>query len=183
MKQFLPLILAAWCSAAPAFTSVCERAAPIRDFVVKTLKKPCTDITEADLSMVKRIAAPRKNITELKLSDLDDLPNLEILNIKFNKLTTLPDGIFSKLPNLKTLVLLGNPIRELPDDFLEANPLLENLHLFFSPFRTISESVFARLEAMQHLRVIDISKTLNPAEAARLRKLFPAGGKVRLTFI
>lgn len=179
------LMLSALASASPAlaFTSVCDRAEPIKQFLVNTTKRTCEQLTEADLAQIKRIAVPGRKITSLKLSDLADFPNLEILNIKSNKLTSLPEGLLKQLPNLKTLVILGNrELTELPDDFLEGNPKLENLHMFRMGLRTLSESVFARLAAMPNLKVIDADRALNPAERARFEELFPKGGRVELNF-
>ncbi len=183
-KTCLSLFVAAIALSAPAhaLTNFCDRTPQIRDYVAGTFRKACADVTEADLETVKRIAVSRRGITALKVTDFDDMPNLEIINLVGNKVSVIPEGIFAKLPNLKTLVLFNNPIRTLPDDFLENNPKLENWHMHVNPIKTISESVFSRLEAMHNFKEIDLPMTLNAPERTRLRKLFPEGGKTSLTF-
>lgn len=168
--------------ASAAMVSVCERTAPVRDFLVQTLKSPCENITEADLSNVTRVAVNRKNITAFKVGDFSGLPALEILNIMGNPYTELPEGLFAGLPKLKTIVIFDTQLKHLPDDFLEGLPALENLHLFSNPFRTVSESVFVRLAALKTLKVFDFNDSLLPAEKARARQIFPAGGPVELNF-
>lgn len=165
-----------------AMTSVCARTPQVRDFLVKAVNRSCELITEADLAGIKRVAVNNRKVAELHVGDFDGLPNLEIVNVVGNQLTTVPAGIFAKNPALKTIVIFDNPLRKLPDDFLEANAALENLHMFDVPLKTLSVSVIARLAAMKHLKVIDLALKLNPAERARLRALFPEKGQVELTF-
>jgi len=160
------------------FVPVCDRQAPIQQFLVSTLHKACGQITPAELSQVKRIAVARKGLTTIQPTDLQGLPNLEILNIKSNQLATVPEGIFPRLPALKTLVILGNPLTSLPDDFLAGNPKLENLHMFRVKLTSLSEKVYERLAAMKNLRVLDIGQSLSQADQDRLRKMFPENGKV-----
>jgi Leucine-rich repeat (LRR) protein len=185
-RPFLSVTLLTLSLSTPAraaeFVSVCDRLAPIRDFLTQTLKKPCDAISEEDLSVVKRIAVPNRKITSIRVSDLANLSALEILNIKRNLLTELPEGLLPQLPSLKVLVILGNKITHLPDSFLEGNPLIEKIHIFGNPYRTISESIFVRLAAAEHLNFVDVDRNLLPAEKARLADLFPKGHRVVVNY-
>lgn len=166
-----------------AFLPVCERTAPIKDFLVLNLKKSCETISESDLVPVKRIAVGHRNIKEFKVDDFSGLPNLEIVNIRSNPYTLLPEGLFKNNPRLKTIVIIDADLRHYPDDFLEHNPEIENLHIFGAQVRSISESILRRLENAKHLKVMDFDEALQPAEKERLQKLFPVGGKIELNFI
>lgn len=165
-----------------AFVPVCERTPAVRDFLVGAVKKECAVIEVGDLIGIKRVAVPGKQITQFKAGDFSGLPALEILNILGNPYTELPEGLLSDLPSLKTLVIFGTDLKHLPDDFLEGLTQLENLHIFDNPFKSISESVFVRLASFRNLKVLDFSEVLNAAEKERLRRLFPVGGVVELTF-
>jgi len=168
--------------AAATFLPICDRTPPVRDFIVQAVKKACGEITEPDLATIKRVAVPHRGIKEFKVGDFSGLPALEILNILGNPYTELPEGLLAGLNNLKTLVIFGTELKHLPADFLDGMEYLENLHIFDNPFKTISESVFVRLASFRHLKVLDFSDSLNLAEKARLRQLFPVGGPVELTF-
>lgn len=165
-----------------AFLPVCERTLPVKLNLETQLQKPCTGIVEADLLTLKRVAVPDQGMTVLKRDDFTGLKNLEILNLRGNKLTELPEGLFDDLGNLKTLVLFSTPLRHFPDDFLAKTPLMENLHIFDNPLRTISESVMVRLEGFKNLKVIDVDEALQVAEKERLLRIFPKGGPVQLFF-
>jgi hypothetical protein len=47
---------------------------------------------------------------------------------------------------------------------------------------SISESIMVRLEQAKSLRVLDFDEILQPAETARLRRIFPERGPVQLSF-
>jgi hypothetical protein len=166
-----------------AVLAVCDRTPEVRDFIVQTTgRHDCKDVTEADLAQIKRIAVPNKRIAAFKVGDFSGLSAMEILNIKGNPFTQLPEGLFDGLTNLKTLVIFRTQLTRLPDDFLADTPNLENLHIFANPFKTISESVFSRLAADHSLKVLDFNKALNPPEQARLKAMFPTNGTVELNF-
>jgi hypothetical protein len=173
------------------FVSVCDRSAPVRDFIVKTVSaggtgqhdlKACADINEDDLAKLKRVAVPNRKMTTLQAGDFQNLPNLEILNVTGNPITELPYGVFDNLPKLKTLVMFRTKLTQLPDDFLEGMDDLENLHIFANPFTTIPEPVLQRLAAMTHLRVLDFSGALTKETKDRLIQIFPPSTHVELNF-
>jgi hypothetical protein len=168
--------------ATAAIVPVCQRTTAIRDAIVKLTNRACEEVNEDDLAKIKRIAVPNRRIPALKTGDFSGLSGMEILNIKGNAFTELPEGLFTELHALKTLVLFRSKLTRLPDDFLEGLDNLENLHIFNSPFKTMSESVFVRLEGLRNLKVLDFNSALNSAEQARLQRFFPKSGKVQLNF-
>lgn len=157
---------------------VCERTAPVAEFIVnqvnlqQTAQKTCADITPEDLLTIERIAVQRKGITEFKAGDFSGLTNMKILNIRSNPYTSLIEGLFEGLDSLETLVIIDTPLRHYPDDYLANLPKLKNIHVFRNKVKTISESVFKRLEALQGLEVLDVDADLAPAELDRLHKLY-----------
>lgn len=166
-----------------AFLPVCDRTPAVKEFLVLTAKKTCETITAADLATIKRVTVAGKNISQFKVDDFSGLTGLEILNIRSNPFTELPEGFFKDLGSLKTLVIIGGALRHYPDDFLEHTPLIENLHTFRIGVRSLSESVLSRMEGLKHLKVLDFDDDILPLEKARLRRRFPENGPVELSFI
>ena len=165
-----------------AFLPVCDRTTQVKKFIEETARKTCENITETDLATIQRVAVEDGTIKEFKADDFSGLTGLEILNIRSNKYTELPEGLLKDLVNLKTLVIISTTLRHYPDDSLAYNPNIENLHLFRNKVRTISESVLSRIEKMPNLLILDFDDELGQAEKDRLRKDFPLNGKVELTF-
>ncbi len=165
-----------------AFIRVCQRTAPVKAFLEEILKKDCAAISAADLLTVKRVAVDDGTIHAFQADDFSGLTNLEILNIRSNPYTELPEGLLTELVNLKTLVIISTTLRHYPDDFLQFNPNIENLHLFRNKVRSISESVLTRLEHATKLQVMDFDDELGDAEKTRLRRAFPENGSVSLSF-
>ncbi len=161
---------------------VCERSEPVKAVLVSFLKKSCEKITESDLLTVIRLDVSRRNIVRYQANDFTGLANLEILNIRSNPAPELPEGLLVDLVKLKTLVIIGAGLAHFPDDFLSSNPDIENLHLFRIKVRSIPESVFNRLAELTHLKVIDVDRTLDESDKARLQQIFPKGGPVSLFF-
>ena len=162
--------------------SVCERTPAVKVFIEQALTKTCDQVTDTDLATLTRIAVPSRAVHEFKVGDFSGLPNLEILNIKGNPITQLPNGIFADLPKLKTLVIFRTQLASLPNDFLYGLDQLENLHIFANPFTTIPASVLETLGELAHLQVLDFNKALATEQQAELRQLFPEGGVVELNF-
>lgn len=166
-----------------AFLPVCQRTPAVKKFLEQAVRKTCETITETDLLAVKRVAVGNEEIRTFNPDDFSGLTSLEILNIRSNPYTELPEGLLKDLIHLKTLVIISTELRHYPDDFLAYNPEIENLHVFRNNVRSISESIFLRLQNASHLKVIDFDLTLQDAERERLRRLFPEGGTVELSFI
>jgi len=146
------------------------------------LEKPCQHITETDLAGVKRVSVEGRGIRVFKADDFSGLTGLEILNIRSNPFTELPEGLLKDLARLKTLVIIDTPLRHYPDDYLADNPEIENLYTFRNQVRAISESVLSRVENAKHLKEMEFDGALQEPEKDRLRRRFPAGGPVSLLF-
>lgn len=172
------LLLGASTSFGATIVPVCERTAPVAEFLVnqvnlqQTAQKTCADITPEDLLTIERVAVQRKGITEFKPGDFSGLTNMKILNIRSNPYTALIEGLFEGLDSLETLVIIDTQLRHYPDDYLAHTPKLKNIHVFRNQVKTISESVFKRLEALQGLEVLDVDADLAPAELDRLHALY-----------
>ena len=173
---------------ADAFIAVCERTPAVATAIVSHVnelqgtQKTCQQVTADDLATIPRVSVEYMDISQFKAGDFSGLTTLEILNIRSNPYTTLPEGLFDGLTNLKTLVIIGTSLRYLPDDFLAATPNLENIHCFRNNFRTISESVLQRFSALAHVQVIDVDDELFAPEKDRLRSIFANRPEVRLFF-
>jgi len=165
-----------------AFLPVCQRTPQVKKFLEEATRKTCDTMTESDLLPITRVAVDDGTVTAFQADDFSGLTNLEILNIRNNTYTELPEGLFTDLVNLKTLVIISTTLRHYPDDFLATNPKIEDLHLFRNAVRSISESVLTRLEKLQNLNTLDFDFALGDAEKARLQKDFPDNGKVQLSF-
>ncbi len=176
-------LLVASSQVSAAFLPVCHRTKSVRDFIEQSLSKTCDTIVAEDLLSIKRIDVGGTNTREFKTDDFTGLTNLEILNIRSNPYTTLPEGLFTDLVNMNTLVIIATSLRYYPDDFLEHNPKMQNLHSFRNKVRSISESVLQRLEKFDALVAVDFDAALQEPEKARLLKAFPAGGRVTLDLI
>jgi hypothetical protein len=176
----LNLIISLNFSAQAAFLPVCDRTPAVKDALEKLVLKPCANIEALDLAKINRVAVNNRNIAAFKSDDFTGLTGLEILNIRSNPYTELPEGLLNDLVNLKTLVIIGTSLRHYPDDFLSHNPNIENIHVFRNPVRTISESYFSTLQKAKNLKILDVDSTLQKPELDRLNKMFPAGGPVDL---
>jgi hypothetical protein len=167
-------------SAHATVSPVCDRTAGVKQAIQEALaNKPCDQITEADLLTLKRVAPQGKNITAFKPDDFSGLTNLEILNIRSNPYTELPEGLFKDLVHLKTIVIIETKLRHFPDDFLAYAPEIENVYTFEMDVRSISESVLTRLEAAP-IKAMDFDDALQDAEKARIKNHF--ANKVDLNF-
>ncbi len=164
------------------FVPICQRTPAVARFLVQELAKTCESIEEKDLLAITRVVVDDGDVKEFKSGDFSGLTNLEILNIRSNRYTELPEDLLKDLVHLKTLVIISTTLRHYPDDFLAHNPEIENLHIFRNKVRSISESVFSRLAAARYLKVLDFDQALGEAERARLTTLFPKGGSVELNF-
>lgn len=191
-RFFAKLALAAAAlSPAAAFAAdlpVCERTPAVTKFIVDKInedqgtQKACSDITAEDLASLNRVSIEFAHVKELKAGDFSGLPNLEILNIRSNEYTTLPEGLFKGLTKLKTLVIISTKLRYYPDDFLADTPNLVQCYCFRNEVRSISESVFQRLEGLASLQELEFDGTLQPAEKARIEKFIQARPDVSLFF-
>lgn len=96
---------------------------------------------------VKMLNLCRNNLRELP-STIEQLPNLEVLLLSDNKLSTLPD-VIGKLGKLKLLDLCHNELIKLPDSFCLLSAL-EDLMLAANKLKELPEE-FGRLGNLRDL--------------------------------
>ena len=168
--------------ATAGFLPVCERTEAIKQNLTVQTKKACEAITPEDLLSIKRVAVNGKNISQFKAEDFSGLRNMEILNIRSNPYTELPEGLFNDLSSLNTLVIIGTQLSRYPEDFLEATPLMKQLILFRNAATTLPEAVLDRLENLRNLEFVEMDRKLEPAVQQRLNEIFPSGGPVNFRF-
>jgi len=183
MKHLVGILVAlSWSGASAAVLPVCDRTPAVKAFIEKTVRKPCQEINEADLAAIKRVAVDRQGIQAFQAADFTGMTNLEILNIRSNPFTELPEGLFKDLVHLKTLVIIDTPLRHYPDDYLAYNPEIVNLYTFRNQVRTLSESVLSRIENARNLKAMEFDSAIQDLEKDRLRHKFPVGGSISLLF-
>lgn len=86
----------------------------------------------------------------------DNVSSLEELDLSYNNLTELPEGIFGKLTRLRVLKLQYNHIRHLSWDTFDDNRELEELDLSHNPLKIIYQEWFKNLE---QLRILNVAAT------------------------
>lgn len=91
--------------------AVCERPTAVRDALVRSLNKPCADITAEDMASVRQL-----NVTGLPDDDERSwagaflgLANLLDLRLAYTSMATLPVDMFDGLPDLYKLTIESNP--------------------------------------------------------------------------
>nr|XP_023029069.1 chondroadherin-like [Leptinotarsa decemlineata] len=86
---------------------------------------------------LKTILMNNNSIEEVYPGAFHNLYLLENLSLAYNKLKTIPKGIFKDLPKLDFLRFSENEISSIDDSALENLPLLENLQLNYNKLQTI----------------------------------------------
>ena len=93
--------------------TVCARTAQVRDAIVAaTSRMFCGDVTVGDLAAITQSGVQSLRslgISSLTEGDFDGLSALTTLILNFNRLATLPAGVFEPLTSLTDLRLQGNP--------------------------------------------------------------------------
>ena len=146
-------------------------------------------IERADYS---NIFACNKNLRKLNLSHisstslnnqsfngLEDLfngsVNLTYINLRDNRIMSLPDGIFQNLINLKELDLSFNQISEFTSSLFNNLVSLENLNLNLNKLTNIPKGLFDNLISLKFLNLkeneIELQKDSDPNIFIGLRKL------------
>ena len=93
----------------------------------------------------------RKGITNLKPSDFKGLTRLKTIYLNYNKLESLPSGIFNDLPSLERLGLDGNNLIELPQDIFKGLNSLEAVGIGKNQLVQIPENVFNGLQNLEEI--------------------------------
>lgn len=84
--------------------------------------------------------------------ELSMLPELRLLNLSYNELTDLPQGLLRRWANLTELYLSGNELTSLPSDDLEESSNLKVLHLNGNRFQVLP----AELCKVHKLALLDV---------------------------
>ncbi|KAJ5495711.1 Adenylate cyclase [Penicillium diatomitis] len=83
--------------------------------------------------------------------ELARLPELRIVNLSYNELTELPQGVLKRWPLISELYLSGNELTSLPSDDLEEGSNLKVLHINGNRFQVLP----AELCKVSKLSVLD----------------------------
>lgn len=175
--------------------AVCERPTAVRDALVRSLNKPCADITLEDMASVRQLGIPVRpdddehpwagaflglaNLLELDMGyvtmstlpidTFDGLPNLYKLNLGGPNLKTIQSGAFNGLGNLYELDLDESGLSSLqPGAFLGLHNLW-NLNLTWTQLTTLHEGGFSGLSGLRDL-IIAVSPMVR-VEAGAFRGL------------
>ncbi|KAJ5889072.1 Adenylate cyclase [Penicillium taxi] len=84
--------------------------------------------------------------------ELARLPELRILNLSYNELTELPQGLLKRWPLISELYLSGNELTSLPSDDLEEGSNLKVLHINANRFQVLP----AELCKVSKLSILDV---------------------------
>lgn len=102
------LILRADLSRAQGVIPVCQRSSQVKDLIVRTLAKPCEDITEGDLTGINELTVVgASHLTDGDFSGLSNLIKLEFLTTNFEGLESSGRNLLIDLPQLKVLNIDG----------------------------------------------------------------------------
>ncbi len=78
------------------------------------------------------------------ISILKDLgPNVKVIKLSSNGLTSLPKGVFDNAVNLEEIYLNGNRISEIPSDIFKNNKKLKKVSLASNPIAVLDKDLFA----------------------------------------
>ena len=123
---------------------ICNRTKQVREKIVRMVgRRDCSEVTESDLAGLNHvIELADLDIQALEADDFQGLVNLEGLDLRFNSLTELPEGIFNDLPKLLALWLNHNLITELPDGAFDNLVKLRGLRLHVNSLSELPEGIF-----------------------------------------
>ena len=131
---------------------VCDRSAPVRDALTDAGgETDCSDVTDAHLDTVMDLNLSSTNLTALKENDFLNLDALRSLDLSDNRLSELPEAIFSPLGTLRELSLDGNDLTTLPADGFDGLSELQTLNLHDNQLSELPEDVFSPLDTLREL--------------------------------
>jgi len=96
------------------------------------------------------------NLTSLPEGIFDKLVNLVYFDLSYNKLKSLPEGIFDKLVNLVVFDLSYNKLKSLPEGIFDNIVNLEGLYLNNNHIGSLPEGIFDKL-----VNLVDFDLTYN----------------------
>ncbi|KAJ5168888.1 Adenylate cyclase [Penicillium canariense] len=134
---------------------------------VSTASRTATDTSngsrkDSNISQHATTSSFAGSLRNLYLADnqLDDdifrelarLPELRIVNLSYNELTELPQGVLKRWPLISELYLSGNELTSLPSDDLEEGSNLKVLHINANRFQVLP----AELCKVSKLAILDV---------------------------
>lgn len=82
---------------------------------------------------LRELSLKECNIQEISMDTLFGITNLEIIDLSFNKLTSIPQGLFDEQHQLREIYLQDNQLMELPHNFFDL-PALKLARLNNNPW-------------------------------------------------
>jgi Leucine-rich repeat (LRR) protein len=79
------------------------------------------------------------------------LKNLEVLNLEYNEITTIDDGLFDTLINLKCLNLSSNELTIIKSNWFKCLENLKELDLHSNKIQSIDDDAFDKLIKLETL--------------------------------
>ena len=158
--------------------AVCDRTAAVRDVIVNQVDEvsDCANVTDAHLSAIAgTLNLATKELSTLKLGDLDGLTGVTAVELQDNSLTTLPIGLFKDLSaatsvklnnnqltalskltffgmdNLNSVTLTGNNLGTVPAGLFHGHTKLRDIFLDSNSLTGIRADTFDGLTALQTL--------------------------------
>ncbi len=76
--------------------TVCDRTLEVQKAILKQLlhRTDCAEVSDEDLSIIRVLDLHNRNIITLQFDDFSGLTSLEWLSLSYNKLSSLPEGIY-----------------------------------------------------------------------------------------
>lgn len=130
---------------------------------VSTASRSTADVNRKDSTYSQHMASTfAGSLKQLYLADnrLEDdvfrelsmIPELRVVNLSYNELTELPQGLLKRWPLLTELYLSGNELTSLPSDDLEEGSNLRVLHINANRFLVLP----AELCKVSKLAILDV---------------------------
>lgn len=173
---------------------VCDRTPQVRDVLSKVYDAlaerlvpiPCTEPTVATLGARKDLKLAAQSINALRSNDLLGLAALELVDLRGNRLATLPARFFRHTANLRVVDLGRNRLPELDPDLFAPIEELFALRLDGNLLEELPPGLFAGFGEVYELRLDDnpgapfpLGVTLVRTDAERFA---PPPATVRATF-
>nr|ABK88278.1 toll-like receptor [Carcinoscorpius rotundicauda] len=126
---------------------------------------------------VKKLIFERRTRGSVFVSLFKDLTSLESLNLSWNEISFLPEGIFQNLINIKSLQISNNQFKTVPEDIFQPLSNLENLDLGSNKLARLPKYLFSNLSKLKRLYLYnnqlsflpnDIFNNLNSLEVLEL---------------
>ena len=103
----------------------------------------------SNLNFLIHIQLVDNDLVDIKATGL---PNLQILDLSWNSISTLELTQLESLGNLKRLVLTGNPLKEISENSLSATTLLKNIleiDMSYTKLKHMTSNILNHSETLQ----------------------------------